>query len=189
MSPRTAGLLGFAAMGTWLVLYAIAAVSYPGYDMSRNYLSDLGHPSAPAAWAFNAACFLAGLLFLPFGLNVGLLLGGRLAVIGGGAFSFAAFFLALVGVYPEASPNNLHFIVSATFFILLALAAAILTVPLYRSPRFGAIPGILAALTVVNAVVLIAAGLHPLPEHTTVFTAIAWSGVVSLSLVMEKPAA
>ena len=43
-------LFGVAASAAWLGLFAVAVASYPGYDVWRNNISDLGHPLATAAW-------------------------------------------------------------------------------------------------------------------------------------------
>ena len=171
---RTGAVLGGAGLAAWAALYLVAALSYPGYDVTRNFLSDLGHPDAPAAWAFNAGAILGGLLFLPFALAVGSAVGGRLGILGGACLAGSAIGLAFVGVSHETSPNNLHFIVSAIFFLLQALGAAALALPMHASRLFGPMSGLLAAADLAASVVFLGTG-DPLYEHVTVFTALGWT--------------
>lgn len=176
---RLTAVLGFAGAGTWTVLYAVAALSYPGYDMTRHFLSDLGHPLAPGAWAFNLAAVLAGILFVPTSWALGQAAGGRAGIVGGGLGAVAAVFLVLVGIFPEESPNNMHFLVSSGFFLSQLAGAAFLMVPLHRNPMFGPVSGLLAAATIGADIVFIAARtfetfLQYATEHVSVFVALAW---------------
>lgn len=186
ISSRSGGMLGIAAVGVWVALYLVAAVAYPGYDVTRNFLSDLGHPAAPAAWAFNGACILAGLLLIPFGLSLGQALGGRAGMAGGALLAASAVALILVGVFPEESPNNVHFIVSLSFFLLLTASAGVLVVPLLRSSQFGSPAGIMAALTFAVALLFVSTGGRQLLEHATVYVALAWAAVTSWRLRQRK---
>lgn len=172
---RTGASFGLVALAAWASLYGVAASSYAGYDPRVNFLSDLGHPLAPNAWAFNAACILAGLLYVPYSLSVGHVLGGRAGLAGSALLLAANGFLVLVGVFPEESPNNLHFIASAAFFLLLTLSAGVLALPLHASRAFGPGSGILAGAVVAGGVVLVASRVDPLWEHVAVGLGLTWS--------------
>ncbi len=187
LSARTGGALGAIGIATWVALYAVAVTSYAGYDITENFLSDLGHPDAPAAWAFNAGAILGGLLLLPFGFVVGRTTGGHLGLAGGVLLAAAAAFLLLVGVFPEESPYNLHFVVSAGFFLLLALAAATLAVPMHVSPAFGPVAGWLAGATVAASAALVLTGVAPLFEHITVYIGLGWSAFGAGRLLRAGP--
>lgn len=163
------------AILVWLVLYAIAAASLPGYDVRTNQVSDLGHPNSPGAWAFNAACILAGLFFVPFALSIPNALSGPMAKAGSGFLTVAVAFLVLVGVFPEESPNNAHFLVAAGFFIFLLLSALVLAYPLHESKEFGHLSGYLAAATAAAAAATIVTLTEPIIEHLTVYAALLWT--------------
>ncbi|HYM41012.1 MAG TPA: DUF998 domain-containing protein [Thermoplasmata archaeon] len=189
IDPRTGILFGWAAVVVWVVLYLIAALSTPGYSITAERLSDLGNPSAPAPWAFNSACILAGLFFLPFAETVGTGLSKWMRRVGTILLSAAAVFLILLGVFHEGSPYNLHFLFSALFFILLMMAISHYAVAMWRSPRYGKMSGILSVLASGFALLFIVAALveslatPPIPEsalsnaleHLTVFAGLAWA--------------
>lgn len=185
---KSGGWLGVAAIAAWVVLYVTAAVPYVGYDLTTNYLSDLGHPQAPAAWAFNAGAILGGILFVPFALALGRALGGRLGTAGGFLLLIAAVFLILVGVFPESSPNNLHFIVSAGFFLTTLISALVLAIPLHVSKAFGPMSGLLSGAVIAASVVLLAT-FAPLYEHITVYLALVWAAWNAMRLLRIPVAA
>jgi hypothetical membrane protein len=177
---RLTAILGSAATGSWLACYLVAALSYPGYDMTRHYLSDLGHPLAPGAWAFNLGAILSGVLFVPTSWALGQAVGGRPGAAAGALGAVAAGFLVLVGFFPEESPNNMHFLVSSGFFLCQLAAAGILMVPLHRSPMFGPVSGLLAAATIGADLVFIPAraleaSVQYIAEHVSVFVALTWT--------------
>ena len=190
VEPRTGALFGWAAVAVWLVLYGVAATLTPGYSIPANRLSDLGDPSRPAPWAFNSACILAGLFFLPFAWGLGAGMSKWMRRVGTYMLSFAAAFLVLLGFFHEGSPYNLHYIFSALFFILFMMAISHYAVGMWRNPRYGKISGILSvvasglALLFIVAVVVEAVGGVPIAggavsnvlEHVTVFAGLAWAG-------------
>lgn len=182
---RLGGGFGIAAAVVWTGLYLISASTYSGYDITRNYLSDLGHPAAPGAWAFNAACILGGLLLLPFTLTLFREIPAKLGRSGSVVLFLSAIALVLVGVFPEESPNQLHFYVSLSFFLLLAVGAAVLAVPFYRSPRFGPPAGLMATLTVLAALAFLATGEQPLLEHITVYLALLMTVIITRPLLKK----
>ncbi len=189
-------MFGFAAVAVWAVLYLVAALSTPGYTITGSRLSDLGNPSEPADWAFNSACILAGVFFLPFAWGLGAGMRKWMRLIGSLMLSLAALFLILLGSFPEKSPYNLHFIFSAFFFVLFMMAISHYAVGMWRNPRYGKISGALAVLAsglalwfVVTAAfegvmaTSIAGGvLSNVLEHATVFAGLAWAGWNSLRL-------
>jgi len=185
--PRLGAIAGLAGIGTWTALYLTAVALYPGYSVVDNFLSDLGHPDAPGNWAFNAACILGGILFLPFGLAIGSVLGGRLGQAGGLLLALAGIALVLVGVFPEESPNNLHFLVSLSFFLLLTAAAATLALPLHNSRDFGPLVGILAGVTVAGSLAFVVSGGTKILEHVAVYAGLAWAAASAVRLAMKRP--
>jgi hypothetical membrane protein len=59
---KVAGTLFFIAATQFILCLIIAEALYPGYSVSRNYISDLG--VGPSAIIFNASVFLLGALLL-----------------------------------------------------------------------------------------------------------------------------
>ncbi|MGQ0797050.1 MAG: DUF998 domain-containing protein [Methanobacteriota archaeon] len=173
--PRLGAASGIAAVVAWTALYLTSVALDPGYSVIENYLSDLGHPTAPGNWAFNAADLIAGILFIPFALAVGQVLRTRLGWIGSMLMVLAGLALVLVGVFPEESPNNLHVIVSAAFFLLLTASAAVLGRPLHVSPAFGRLSGYLAAATVAGSVAFLVSGGSRVLEHVAVYAGLVWA--------------
>lgn len=189
IDPRSGVLFGWAAVTAWVVLYLVAALSTPGYSITTQRLSDLGNPSAPAPWAFNSACILAGLFFLPFAQTVGMGLSKWMRRVGTVLLSLAATFLILLGIFHEGSPYDLHFIFSALFFILFMMAISHYAVAMWRSPVYGKVSGALSvlasALALFFIVVTLLESLETPPisesalsnaaEHVTVFAGLAWA--------------
>jgi len=203
VAPRTGAAFGFAAVLVWFALYAVAALSTPGYSITGNRLSDLGHPKAGAPWAFNAACILAGLFLLPYVWALGTGLSRMVRLVGTWMLTLDALFLIGVGTFPEESPYNLHLIFSALFFLLLMMAVSHYAVAMYRSPRYGKVSGTLSVvasgltLLFVVAVLVELVGGAPLAggaisnflEHATVFASLvwaAWNGIRMLGMERGK---
>lgn len=188
VAPRTGALFGLAAVVAWIALYLVAAYSTPGYSITGSRLSDLGNPKAGAPWAFNAACILAGLFLLPYVWALGTGLSRLMRLVGTYMLTLDAIFLVGLGVFPEESPYDLHFIFSALFFLVLMMAISHYAVAMFRSPRYGKVSGILSvvasglALLFVVAVLVenvggaeIAGGaVSNFLEHATVFASLAW---------------
>ncbi len=182
VTPRAGVLAGLAGLTAWIALYAISALamaSGPGYDVTRNYLSDLGNPASPAPWAFNAACLLGGILAIPFGLALGDALGGR----GGRVLKFliplAGLSLVGVGAFPEGSPYGLHGLVSLLFFVLLTASQGAMVLPALRAPTFRPLGGwVTAGAFVLSAALIISffagVGNDHLAEHLGVYGGLAW---------------
>ena len=196
LEARTGALFGWAAVGAWVVLYLVAALSTPGYTITGNRLSDLGNPAAPAPWAFNSACILAGVFFVPFAWAIGAGLGRRTRLSGRVLLTVAALFVILLGVFHEGSPDDLHFIFSALFFLFFLMAISLLGVAMWHSPRYGRASGVLSllasGLALVFIVAMVADALLGTPiaggvlsnvlEHLTVFAGLAWAGWNGLRL-------
>ncbi len=187
--PRIGALFGFAAAVVWLVLYLVAALSTPGYSIEGRALSDLGNPNTPTPWAFNAACILTGILFLPYAWALRKGLTPMVGLIGSSLLTVDGVFLILVGAFPEESPDNLHFTFSALFFILLMMTISHYAISMYRSKTYGKVSGILSIaassialiLVVVEAVQIAANVQYPgnwvanVLEHVSVYSALVWA--------------
>lgn len=137
----------------------IAALFYTGkegerYSPLNHFISELGETgvSAKAGW-FNAGLILAGLLFVPASLSLGLLLPGALARIGAVIGVLCALSLAMVGLFP-INLSKQHSASAMAFFragmaMLIIFASVIIFQPdaQLRIPRayaLAALPGIAA---------------------------------------------
>jgi hypothetical membrane protein len=122
-----AGYLVFIGVAQFVLFMLIAEAIYPGYSVSRNYISDLGNPrlepSTPHAAVFNASIVLLGLLLIAGGALLyrsgrdanGRALGALVMASGVGA--------AGVGLFPEGSPHGLHIVFSLVTFLASSLAS------------------------------------------------------------------
>ncbi len=196
IETRTGVLFGWAAVLAWFALYAVAAVSTPGYTLTGYRLSDLGNPAAPAPWAFDSACILAGIFFLPFAWTIGAGMRPWMRRVGSILLSLASVFLILLGVFHEGSPYDLHFLFSALFFIFFMMAISHYAVAMWRNPRYGRVSGLLSVLAsglaLLFIVVVVVESLASPPisesplsnalEHLTVFAGLAWAAWNGLRL-------
>jgi len=199
--PRIGAYFGFAAVTAWMALYLASALMTPGYGIMSHRLSDLGHPSHAASWAFNLACILAGFLFLPFAWALGAGMSPRMALPGRIMLSLAASFLVGVGAFPEESPVDLHFVFGSLFFLLFMMAISHYAVAMWRNPRYGKVSGTLGVLASGLALMFIVAalleltgyasarqrGVSNLLEHATVFAGLAWAAWNGLRLHRMAP--
>lgn len=61
-SRKTAGALLFVGSAQFVVALIIAEAIFPGYSVSKNYISDLGTWNQPSAFIFNPSAILLGLV-------------------------------------------------------------------------------------------------------------------------------
>ena len=118
-----AGLLIFIGVAEFLLLMLIAEALYPGYSVSRNYISDLG--VGPTAVLFNSSIIIMGILLiiaavLVWGLSRVFAI--TIALTGIGA--------AGVGIFPETI-HPFHLI----FALIAFLFASISSYPTIRISR------------------------------------------------------
>lgn len=130
-------LWGMFASFVGLVFVLIPQLFYSGtegepYSMFNHAVSELGELGvSELAWMFNMGLFLAGVLFIPFMIGLGLYLEnilGKLAAVGG---VYSSISVSLVGVFPmnylyAHSVTALSFFLSGMIMTLL-WAIAILT--------------------------------------------------------------
>lgn len=102
-----------------LVVIASSMSAYPGFSLSRNALSDLGHSvRSPAAVTFNLGLQTSGLLLAAFAL----LYGRRAFPATSWCLLSSAYFLQLVAVFDELY-GRVHGAVSVAFFLSLLASA------------------------------------------------------------------
>jgi hypothetical membrane protein len=184
LSRERLGLLcGIAGPAVFLALYSIAMAGDPEYVFFRNYLSDLG--VGEAAWAFNSAVIMAGLLCFPF-ILLGVrpnLDGGVAATLGVVAATVGCAFLVLVGVFTE-DYDPTHFIVSIGFFASMLAALGFMSWSLHFSNSMGKVAtGVTGSAFVVGSVVMLF-GFNPWTETVAVLLIIVWA--VSLAVLLLR---
>jgi hypothetical membrane protein len=116
-NSKAAGILFFIAATQFFLGLLVAEALYPGYNISTNYISDLG--IGPSAMVFNVSVFLLGLLlilgtyFLHRSLNVKIL-----TIL----FVLTAIGAMGVGIFIETN-QPMHTIVSLLAFLFGGLTA------------------------------------------------------------------
>lgn len=151
-------LLGFgvAAPAVALASVGMAMAAYPGFNNSRQYLSELGGASAHAAAVFNVGVFAAGLMAavagVGFGLAASALAGARIS----GVLTAAAFLIAGVGliasaIYPWPDPRHL----AINLGLGIQLAPLLLIWALRRRPDLSSLRLFLAFVSLAMAILLV----------------------------------
>ncbi len=110
-----AGLLIFIGVAEFLLLMLIAEALYPGYSISRNYISDLG--VGPTAIIFNSSIIVMGLLLIIAAVLIWRLnkvFSVTIALTGIGAMG--------VGIFPE-TVHQLHLIFALIAFLFASLSS------------------------------------------------------------------
>jgi hypothetical membrane protein len=113
-----AGLILFAGTTQFAIFLTVAEAVYPGYSVSRNYISDLGVGTA-AAGIFNTSIILLGLAILGTSWFVLRAFKDRVLTI---AVALAGIGAIGVGVFTESFPS-IHPIVSLITFVFAGLSA------------------------------------------------------------------
>ena len=144
------GLLG-AAIGFLFILSA--TIGYVGrngesYSMLNHFISELGEIGiSHLALLFNIGLILAGGVFLPFLIGLGLYVENKIAKIAMVLGIISAIAISLVGFFPM---NFLlpHYLVAMTFFFGGMLTIAIFTIAIFlqkdvKIPKSFIIPGII----------------------------------------------
>ena len=154
--PRRLLAFGVAAPVVAAASVALAMSAYPGFDNSRQYLSELGGAAAQAPLLFNAGVFVAGLMAAAagagFGLALAALAGAR--ILGGltaAAFALAAVGLAVSALYPW--PDHRHLIINLGLGI--QIAPVLMLAGLWRRADLGGFKAFLAAVFAAMAVLTV----------------------------------
>ena len=123
LSPRALLACGVAAPLLALAATLVALTAYPGFDQSRQYLSELGGATARLPIIFNTGVFAAGVMAVLAGAGfqramvtlTGARLVGALTLV---VFAAAGFGLAKAAIYPW--PDRRHMAINLALGIQLA---------------------------------------------------------------------
>ncbi|MEM2910241.1 MAG: DUF998 domain-containing protein [Nitrososphaerota archaeon] len=147
-----AGLLILSGITQFMIMMIVSEALYVGYSVSNNYISDLG--VGDTAPIFNTSITFLGLTVTAASFFLRRMLNDRVfpatvLLAGMGAMG--------VGIFPEGSPYNLHFIMSAITFIFAGTSAVLSS---RTSPRCLALPSIVLGAASLTAILLFALGIH-----------------------------
>lgn len=124
VSDGTAALLAHIGRGCGILAplvglgaVALAMILTPSFSWVGGALSDLGNPSAPAAWIFNSGLILAGVLALPFAGWYASQARNRVGQLTAVSTVGTALTLIGTGVFPQSVP--LHGLISLLGYSLL----------------------------------------------------------------------
>lgn len=154
--PHRLLAFGVAAPAVALASVGIAMAASPGFDNSRQYLSELGGMSAHAPAIFNLGVFAAGLMAamagVGFGLAVSTLAEARIAgVLTALAFAVAGVGLVASALYPWPDPRHL----AINLGLGIQLAPLLLLWGLRRRTDLPKLKLFLAAVSLLMAVLMV----------------------------------
>ncbi|MCR5879434.1 acyltransferase family protein [Phenylobacterium sp. J367] len=189
-------MLGFgvAAPAVALISVTLAVASYPGFNHARQYLSELGGATAPAAIFFNVGVLAAGVMAGVAGAGFGLAVAGLAnARVSGGltavAFALAGVGLAMSAVYPWPDPR--HMAINLGLGIQIAPLLLLFGLRSRRDlPRLkvflAAVFVVMAALTVITKHLVFPGTVNDANvgwwERVYAFVLVGWVGVAAIVL-------
>ncbi|MCS7124042.1 MAG: DUF998 domain-containing protein [Candidatus Bathyarchaeota archaeon] len=115
---KVAGALIFAGAVQFILGMLVAECLYPGYSVSKNYISDLG--VGATAPIFNFSVFLLGAMVLASAYFLRQRVQSRTIL---GFLSLCGIGAMGVGIFPENSPYMLHTVFALIAFLFGALSA------------------------------------------------------------------
>ena len=190
---RSRSILLFGLIGPLLTLVLIfidIAIS-PWYSWSSNALSDLGVHQY--SYLFNGGVIIGGLAEMIFFVYVGRKVNyfrGIYLVLAVGGVS-----LALVGVFNENSPDDLHLIFALLYFVLFPISAIIVGARTAGKHNgfsiYSILSGIIALAVILYGIMFIfrvvthTVGLG-VPEIIEAMILALWSAVISISLAKDN---
>jgi len=177
---RVAGMCGVFIPVVIFTSLGVSIASSPWFTWTQHAFSDLGIQENTAA-LFNYGMIFGGILALVFSFGLMRVLTNKL-----GAYVLALSSLALIGigVFPETI-FTLHFLTSASFFILLAIALFIIGLT-SRYSSFERNIGLLAIALVIIAIGSTVFLFHfdgiAITEALCCFPAFIWCSIVGMKM-------
>jgi hypothetical membrane protein len=177
---RVAGMCGIFIPVVIFTCLGLSIAASPWFTWTQHALSDLGIQENTGA-LFNYGMIFGGILALIFSFGLMKMLSNKL-----GAYVLALSSLALIGigVFPETI-FTLHFLTSASFFILLAIALIIIGLT-SRQNTFERTIGLVALVLVLIAIGSTFFLFHfdgiAITEALSCFPAFIWCSIVGLKM-------
>lgn len=183
-------ILGLFGSIYTLTMVFISSLASPNFSWVNNYLSDIGAGKFGflPQLLFNSSLVIGGLAIAVFFIIVMSLLKRQLiSKISLLIMCIGSVSLAMIGIFTEQAPYNLHLIFSYGFFILLPLAMIIFGVSYFKkSLYFGIFTISMAFLSLGIIVNMPLAGGKAIPEIGEAFVLSLWVAIFSVLKCMEK---
>jgi hypothetical membrane protein len=188
LSPRVGAISGIIGSIAFAVLWVAAAYQDGSWILGKMTLSELGDRSRPGALLFNSGAIFAGLMSLVFSVGLYRVLStsilGRLGTV---TLAIASIFLIGVGVFP-IDTGTPHTVVSLAFFILGAIAMALLILPAWRSHVLHPSGGLLTAVLLAVSMIGVATLAVPAAEALSVGCLLVWTVLIGFRMLWHHPA-
>jgi hypothetical membrane protein len=137
---RSGGILIAIAAVQFVVAMILVEQRYPGYSLSKNYISDLGGAHSPWALLFNSSIIALGVIAIPGLVLVFSSFDSRPARSAGFfLLMIAAFGAICIGVFPETTHllyGKAHEIASGVTFLGAAFGLLVLSFAMRRPERW-----------------------------------------------------
>ena len=181
---KIAGLCGVLVPIVVFVCIGLSMTQAPWFKWTHNALSDLGIKSNAAAF-FNIGMILGGSLTFVFSLGLIRILSNK---IGAYILSLSALGLIGIGLFPETI-FTLHFISSATFFVLLALSLLLIGLKIKQDPferNMGMLATLFAMVAISSTIFLIPFEGVAIPEAFACFPAFIWCMIYGAKMTSDE---
>ena len=177
---RIAGICGILIPIVVLLCIGLAISHSPWFRFTEHAFSDLGIEGISAIF-FNSGMILGGILALVFSLGLIKILQNKT-----GAYILSLSSLALIGIgiFPE-TVYTLHFIVSAAFFMLLAISFLIIGLTIIRDQSertMGILATLFALIAICSTIFLIPWEGIAIPETLSCLPAFIWCMVYGIKM-------
>lgn len=178
---RITGICGILIPIVVLLCIGLAISHSPWFRFTEHAFSDLGIEGISAIY-FNSGVILGGFLALVFSLGLIKILQKKT-----GAYILSLSSLALIGIgiFPK-TVYTVHFIVSAAFFVLLAISFLIIGLTIIRDPSertMGILATLFALITICSTIFLIPWEGIAIPETLSSLPAFIWCMVYGIKMI------
>ena len=189
---KASALFGIISPILTLTLIFLAISEAPWFSWTANALSDLGVHAESSA-LFNSGLIIGGILNIIFAFGVLRFYQNRTIGKAGTLFLIlAGIFLASIGIFPETTPNNIHYIVSVGFFSTLPLSLFIQSTALISTNthrKLGTFTLLIAVIAIIPWAIW--TPLKPyegvaIPELISALAAATWSIIIGAILLKGK---
>lgn len=181
---RIAGICGVLIPIVIFTSLGVSIASSPWFTWTSHALSDLGIQDNTAA-LFNYGMILGGFLGLVFSFGLMKVLSHK---IGASILALSSLALIGIGVFPETI-FTLHFLTSASFFILLAIGLLVIGLT-SRKNSFERPYGLLALVFVFIAITSLVFLFHfdgiAITEALSCFPAFVWCSIVGMKMTRSS---
>lgn len=179
---RITGICGILIPIVVFLCIGIAMSYSPWFNWTEHALSDLGVEGISAIF-FNSGMIIGGILTFGFSLGMIRLMENK---IGAYTLSISSIALIGIGIFPETI-FTIHFIVSATFFVLLAISLLIigLTIRKKQSENTMSLLAIIFGIfAICSTIFLIPWEGIAIPETLSCFPAFIWFMMYGIKMMV-----